>query len=104
ARGALAVTLQERVVGLGAGAVRTADPVARRARDRLRTAEQPLVHAPERPAAVLRSAAGAEPVGEAVLVLEDQLAEVGDVGEAEPAVRETLRVERRVHGAQERPG
>ena len=48
----LAVALQERVVGLGTGPVRTSDPVARRTRDRLRPAEASTVHAAERPVRV----------------------------------------------------
>lgn len=48
ARRALSVAVEERVVGLGAGAGRTADPVARGARDGLRTTEQPFVDASKR--------------------------------------------------------
>ena len=50
-----------------------ADPVARRARDRLRAAEQTFVHATERPLRGVRRVAAAEPVGEAELVLEQEL-------------------------------
>src|SRR5262245_24458912 len=76
---ALAVALEERVVGLGAGAVRTSDPVTRRAGDRLRAAEESPVHAPERAARRARRPAPAEPVGEVVLVLEEELPQVGQL-------------------------
>src|SRR5581483_7018623 len=101
ARRPLAVAQQERVVRLGARARGPADPVTRRTRDRLRAAEQVVVHAPEGPRGRLLPAA--EAVRIAVLVLEDERAEIVDVGEAEPSRGERVGVERRIHRADERP-
>src|SRR5581483_6781241 len=71
---AVAVAVEERVVGLRSGAARPADPVARRARRRLRAAEEAVVDAAERPAAGRLRSAAAEAVRVAVLVLEEELA------------------------------
>src|SRR6185295_762522 len=77
------------------------DPVARRARDGLRTAEQPLVDATKRSLRTLGRRAATEPFCRTELVLEEQLPEVGELVQADLAVGDALRVERGAHVAQE---
>src|SRR5262249_42849435 len=104
AAGPLAVALEKRVVRLGPSAGGAADPVARRAGDRLRTPEQPAVHAPERATRRLGRRTAAQTVGEAVLVFEEELPEVIQLREARLAVGDPLRIERRGGRVQEESG
>src|SRR5262249_57996309 len=93
ARRVLAVAVEERVVGLGAGAIRTAEPVARGTRDGFRAAEQPAVHATERPGRRLGRLTTAETVGKVVLVLEEQLPEIRELRQTDLARCYPLRIE-----------
>src|SRR6185369_17724131 len=76
---ALAVALQECVVGLGAGAGGSANPMTRRAGDGFRPTEKTGVHAAKRPGAGLCRGAATQPVGKAVLMFEDELPEIGEL-------------------------
>src|SRR5262249_6767659 len=99
AAGPLAVALEERVVGLGAGAGGTAQPVTGWARDRLRSPEEATMHAAERPTRCVRRFAATQAVGEAVLMLEEKLPEVVELRDAHLAVGDPLRIERLMHRA-----
>src|SRR5262249_44900589 len=97
-----AVAFEERTVRLRAGAVRAADPVARRAGDRLRAAERAAVHAPERTRGRLRGVAATEAVGVVVLVLEEDPTTIRQILQADLAGGHPLRVQLRLHRAQDR--
>src|SRR5207253_1939539 len=99
---ALAVALQERVVGLGARAVRAPDPVARGTGDGLRSAEEPVLHAMERSGRSAGRPTPAEAVRKVVLVLEEELPQVGQLRETDVPRRDARRIQRGVHLAKER--
>src|SRR5439155_6010985 len=80
---ALAVALEECVVGLGARAVRAADPVTRGTGDRFRATEESALHTTERSGRSGGRSAPTEPVRKVVLVLEEELPEVGELRQAD---------------------
>src|SRR5207249_9736173 len=101
---ALAVALEERIVGLGARAVRAADPVARGTGDGFRAPEESLMHPTKRSGGSAGRATAPESVRKVVLVLEEQLPAIGQLRQTDVAGRDALRVERGMHLAEKRAG